>query len=254
MGVGPRHPRRQLGGRTHGAVPHSVPTPVELGFRVHRDRLGASSSRPCLVGADQPVPRPVARRRVPHIVFNPAVSGGAYFPGPGFWSSATVEGTPSVATSGLVQPPVHALAAWHAYRRVPTQEGRSALRRLYPHLVAQQRYLASCRDVGGAGLASIVHPWESGLDNSPAWDEPMSAVAAEAAVMRAYRRATPCTPIPPTDPPTWTTRGTSPSSPRTARTVTATTAWPTGIRSWWNVHCSTRPWVPRSRRSPGSPR
>ncbi|WBB50628.1 hypothetical protein O3597_09255 [Verrucosispora sp. WMMA2044] len=126
--------------------------------------------------------------RVPHIVFNPAVSGGAYFPGPGFWSSATVEGTPSVATSGLVQPPVHALAAWHAYRRVPTQEGRSALRRLYPHLVAQQRYLASCRDVGGAGLASIVHPWESGLDNSPAWDEPMSAVAAEAAVMRAYRR------------------------------------------------------------------
>ncbi|WP_253289588.1 MGH1-like glycoside hydrolase domain-containing protein [Verrucosispora sioxanthis] len=93
-----------------------------------------------------------------------------------------------MATSGLVQPPVHALAAWHAYRRVPTQEGRSALRRLYPHLVAQQRYLASCRDVGGAGLASIVHPWESGLDNSPAWDEPMSAVAAEAAVMRAYRR------------------------------------------------------------------
>ncbi|MCZ7423242.1 MULTISPECIES: hypothetical protein [unclassified Micromonospora] len=126
--------------------------------------------------------------RVPHIVFNPAVSGGAYFPGPGFWSSAAVEGTPPVATSGLVQPPVHALAAWHAYRRVPTQESRAALRRLYPHLVAQQRYLASCRDVGGAGLASIVHPWESGLDNSPAWDEPMSAVAAEAAVMRAYRR------------------------------------------------------------------
>ncbi|MBQ1048919.1 hypothetical protein KBX50_10680 [Micromonospora sp. C51] len=126
--------------------------------------------------------------RVPHIVFNPAVAGGAYFPGPAFWSSDTVEGTPPVATSGLVQPPVHALAAWHAHRRVPSEASRVALRRLYPRLVAQQRYLASCRDVGGAGLASIVHPWESGLDNSPAWDGPMSAVPAEAAVMRAYRR------------------------------------------------------------------
>ncbi|WP_433528070.1 MGH1-like glycoside hydrolase domain-containing protein [Micromonospora sp. CA-263727] len=126
--------------------------------------------------------------RVPHIVFNPVVPGGAYFPGPGFWASATVEGTPRVATSGLVQPPVHALAAWHAYRRAPSADGRAALRRLYPRLVAQQHYLATRRDVGGAGLASIVHPWESGLDNSPAWDAPLAAVPAEAAVLRAYRR------------------------------------------------------------------
>ncbi|WP_233513406.1 MGH1-like glycoside hydrolase domain-containing protein [Micromonospora craterilacus] len=126
--------------------------------------------------------------RVPHIVFNPAVSGGAYFPGPEFWASATVDGTPPVATSGLVQPPVHALAAWHAYRIAPSADGLAALRRLYPRLVAQQHYLATRRDVGGAGLASIVHPWESGLDNSPAWDAPLAAVPTEAAVMRAYRR------------------------------------------------------------------
>ncbi|MBX7267151.1 hypothetical protein KIF24_14780 [Micromonospora sp. Llam7] len=126
--------------------------------------------------------------RVPHIVFNPVVPGGAYFPGSGFWATTEVEGTPPMATSGLVQPPVHALAAWHAYRRARSDEGRAALRRLYPGLVAQQRYLATRRDVGGGGLASIVHPWESGLDNSPAWDAPLSAVPAEAAVMRGYRR------------------------------------------------------------------
>ncbi|MDG4797860.1 hypothetical protein [Micromonospora sp. WMMD1082] len=126
--------------------------------------------------------------RVPHIVFNPAVPGGAYFPGPGFWASETIEGTPPVATSGLVQPPVHALAAWCAYRRAPSERARAGLRRLYPRLVAQQRYLATHRDVGGGGLASIVHPWESGLDNSPAWDAPMSAVPADTAVLRAYRR------------------------------------------------------------------
>ncbi|RIV37663.1 hypothetical protein D2L64_15575 [Micromonospora radicis] len=126
--------------------------------------------------------------RVPHIVFNPAVSDAAYFPGPGFWATGSVDAAPPTATSGLVQPPVHALAAWHAYRRAPSDQARAALARLYPRLVAQQHYLASHRDVGGAGLVSIVHPWESGLDNSPAWDDPMAAVPAEAAVLRAYRR------------------------------------------------------------------
>ncbi|PMR61667.1 hypothetical protein C1A38_08105 [Verrucosispora sp. ts21] len=126
--------------------------------------------------------------RVPHIVFNPVVADDAYFPGPAFWATTSVAGTPRTVTSGLVQPPVHALAAWHAYRRAPSEPARAALGRLYPRLVAQQHYLSNHRDVGGAGLASIVHPWESGLDNSPAWDEPLAAVPAEAAVLRAYRR------------------------------------------------------------------
>ncbi|MEU5910348.1 hypothetical protein [Micromonospora sp. NPDC047527] len=126
--------------------------------------------------------------RVPHIVFNPALRVGAYFPGPELWRSADAQGSPAVHTSGLVQPPVHALAALLAYRRAPGQAGLAALHRLYPALVAQQRYLADHRDVAGDGLICVVHPWESGLDNSPAWDEPMAAVPAEAAVMRAYRR------------------------------------------------------------------
>ncbi|PZG02048.1 MGH1-like glycoside hydrolase domain-containing protein [Micromonospora deserti] len=126
--------------------------------------------------------------RVPHIVFNPALRGAAYFPGPEFWNSSIADGAPDAATSGLVQPPVHALAAWRAYRRFPSDAARAALGRLYPRLVAQQRYLATCRDVGGGGLACLVHPWESGLDNSPAWDAPLAAVPADAAVMRAYRR------------------------------------------------------------------
>ncbi|MGV9212942.1 MGH1-like glycoside hydrolase domain-containing protein [Micromonospora sp. RB23] len=126
--------------------------------------------------------------RVPHIVFNPALRVGGYFPGPELWRSADVQGAPGVDTSGLVQPPVHALAALLAYRRAPDENGLAALRRLYPALVAQQRYLAERRDVAGDGLVCVVHPWESGLDNSPAWDEPMAGVHAEAAVMRAYRR------------------------------------------------------------------
>ncbi|MEV1329751.1 hypothetical protein AB0J20_09270 [Micromonospora costi] len=126
--------------------------------------------------------------RVPHIVFNPRLPVGAYFPGPEFWASARAADAPAAPTSGIVQPPVHALAAWLAYLRVPSAAAHAALRRLYPRLVAQQRYLATRRDVGGDGLACVVHPWESGLDNSPAWDAPLAAVPADAAVMRAYRR------------------------------------------------------------------
>ncbi|WP_327653160.1 MGH1-like glycoside hydrolase domain-containing protein [Micromonospora aurantiaca] len=126
--------------------------------------------------------------RVPHIVFNPASRAGPYFPGPQFWDSARADGSPARATSGIVQPPVHAPAAWLVHRRAPGEASVAALRRLYPRLVAQQRYLTGRRDAGGGGLASIVHPWESGLDNSPAWDVPLAGVPADEAVMRAYRR------------------------------------------------------------------
>jgi hypothetical protein len=65
---------------------------------------------------------------------------------------------------------VHARAALDVFRRHPGRPGaRAFLERVYPSLTAQHDYLAGERDTGG-GLAAIVHPWESGLDNSPLWD------------------------------------------------------------------------------------
>ncbi|GAB3970649.1 hypothetical protein V1634_22560 [Plantactinospora veratri] len=140
--------------------------------------------------------------RVPHIVFDPGVTERDYFPGPSFWSGGPPDGGtpgndagpagggagPARPTSGIVQPPVHALSAWQVYRRAPDARGIAELRWLYPRLVAQQDYLATARDVGGAGLAAIVHPWESGLDNSPAWDEALAAVPVAVEVLRRYAR------------------------------------------------------------------
>ena len=115
--------------------------------------------------------------RVPHIVFDPHVPADAYFPGPSFWRSGAAPGAPAVPTSGIVQPPAHALAAWLTYRADPaTARARGFLPRLYPRLVAWHRYLTTRRDLTGSGLMSIVHPWESGMDNSPAWDAPLSRV------------------------------------------------------------------------------
>ncbi|WP_351235255.1 trehalase family glycosidase [Streptomyces sp. NPDC002133] len=120
--------------------------------------------------------------RVPHIVFNPAVPLGAYFPSPDFWRSSqagAAAGAPAaIETSGIVQPPVHALAAWLVHEADPAESARRGfLARVYPRLTAWHRYLTSARDLGGAGLAAVVHPWEPGMDNSPCWDGPLARIA-----------------------------------------------------------------------------
>lgn len=130
--------------------------------------------------------------RVPHIVFNPSVPLDAYFPSPDFWRSSTAgraAGAPrTVQTSGIVQPPVHALAAWLVHRADPgLSRARGFLTRMYPRLAAWHRYLLHRRDLGGAGLASVVHPWEQGMDNSPCWDAPLARVTPAPA--RSFRRA-----------------------------------------------------------------
>jgi hypothetical protein len=52
--------------------------------------------------------------------------------------------------------------------------------------VAQNSYIRERRSVNG--LAAVVHPWETGLDNSPAWDEPMHAVPADLSLLESYTR------------------------------------------------------------------
>ncbi|MEU1053189.1 hypothetical protein ABZ397_11630 [Streptomyces sp. NPDC005876] len=130
--------------------------------------------------------------RIPHIVFNPAVPEDAYFPSPGFWRSSragrAAGAPPAPETSGIVQPPVHALAAWLVHRADPGESRRRGfLARLYPRLAAWHDYLLARRDLGGGGLAAVVHPWEPGTDNSPCWDRALARV--QPAPPDAFRRA-----------------------------------------------------------------
>ncbi|RSM48010.1 hypothetical protein DMB66_47100 [Actinoplanes sp. ATCC 53533] len=132
--------------------------------------------------------------RVPHIVFDPRTAEDDYFPGPAFWDVPAYGGRPARGSTGLVQPPLHAVAAWEVYRRATAhgvtcaREAGEQLAWLYPRLVAQQEYLTGRRDAGGDGLASIVHPWESGLDNSPSWDAAMAAVPADLTLLDRFQR------------------------------------------------------------------
>ncbi|MFC7264296.1 MGH1-like glycoside hydrolase domain-containing protein [Streptomyces lutosisoli] len=158
---------------------------IAIGLR-HLSPLRAQTELETLLGAQW------ADGRIPHIVFNPSVPLDAYFPSPDFWRSSTAgraAGAPrTVQTSGIVQPPVHALAVWLVHQADPgLSRARSFLPRMYPRLAAWHRYLLHRRDLGGGGLASVVHPWEQGMDNSPCWDAPLSRVTPAPA--RSFRRA-----------------------------------------------------------------
>jgi glucosylglycerate hydrolase len=126
-----------------------------------------------------------ATGKVPHIVFDPEAPKESYFPDAERWnSSALSEHAPSsTRTSGLCQPPVHAIAVrriWQTARGKDEERvarARSFLGGNYRHLFSWHRYLATARDPEGSGLVTIYHPWESGTDNSPRWDAALERIS-----------------------------------------------------------------------------
>jgi hypothetical protein len=132
--------------------------------------------------------------KVPHIVFNPDAPPESYFPGPEHWASAAdAPESPSgpARSSGLCQPPVHAIAVRRVLEVAESRgegeaEARAFLVHVYPKLLAWHRYLATARDPEGSGLVTIFHPWESGTDNSPRWSPALERV--EVGVMPEYER------------------------------------------------------------------
>jgi len=133
--------------------------------------------------------------KIPHIVFNPEAPPESYFPGPEHWASAA-DGpeapTGPAMTSGLCQPPVHAIAAMRILQVAEARgegvaETREFLEEAYPKLLAWHRYLATARDPEESGLVTIYHPWESGTDNSPRWTPALERV--EVGEIPHYERA-----------------------------------------------------------------
>ena len=116
---------------------------------------------------------------LPHIVFNPNVPEGSYFPGPAYWRSSRDSGglAPSTPeTSGIVNPPVHAAAVLTLLRRDPSDATLAFAGRVVPKLAAYLDYLFRERDPDGNGLVYVRHPWENGMDNSPVWDSVLDAM------------------------------------------------------------------------------
>jgi mannosylglycerate hydrolase len=108
---------------------------------------------------------------VPHLHYD---SGHLedYFPGPDRWPHASAHVTqPGELTSGITNPPVLVSAALRVGRRQPVAEARLDFwRRCFPALRDWVGYLKAGRKLDATPLVAMVHPWESGWDNSPRWD------------------------------------------------------------------------------------
>ena len=110
---------------------------------------------------------------VPHIIFHADDDG--YFPGPEVWATGR-----DVPTSGITQPAVAGFAVGRMFGRALDRglAERSA-RALLPKIHAWHRWFYRTRDPEGTGLVAIIHPWESGRDNSVDWDAAFERVPTE---------------------------------------------------------------------------
>ena len=70
--------------------------------------------------------------------------------------------------SDITQPPVIGMAVEEVYNKTGDKE---FVREMLPKLKGYYNYLHDKRDPDGDNLVSIIHPWESGWDNSQRWDE-----------------------------------------------------------------------------------
>lgn len=103
---------------------------------------------------------------VPHIIFHHESKG--YFPGPEEWGTMN-----SPPTSGISQPPVAATFTRAVFEK-DTENGLTRLEALFPKILAWHRWFFEFRNEGG--MIVVNHPWESGRDNAPEWDEAMANV------------------------------------------------------------------------------
>lgn len=108
-----------------------------------------------------------ANGMLPNIIFS---DEPAYRRDRNFWRSWINPHSPDgLATSGITQPPMLAEAVWQIGQKLSVSERRSWYKLMLPHIVRYHEWLYADRDPHGEGLALLVHPWETGLDNTPPW-------------------------------------------------------------------------------------
>jgi hypothetical protein len=75
----------------------------------------------------------------------------------------------NVATSGITQPPMLAEAVVRIGEKLNPADQKTWYQTMYPHLLKYHKWLYRDRDPHKEGLVLLLHPYESGLDNSPPW-------------------------------------------------------------------------------------
>lgn len=104
---------------------------------------------------------------IPHIIFHK--NSDTYYPGPNVWESNT---TPP--SSCISQPPVLTSIIW--FMTILGLSDKKILNKYFDNLIKYHKWFMENRDPYNKGLLSIVHPWESGRDNSPDWDDALDNI------------------------------------------------------------------------------
>lgn len=114
---------------------------------------------------------------LPHIIFH-SEKEKTYFPNFDFWESNVNAGAPlTPKSSGITQPAVHGFILEHLLQQHPNNQKLTAFAKaIFPKIVNYHRFLYTYRDPFKERLMFIFHPWESGRDNSPLWDESLDRI------------------------------------------------------------------------------
>lgn len=126
---------------------------------------------------------------VPHIIFH-SENEKTYFPNYDFWNSNVNQGAPQKPkSSGITQPAVHGFVLENLLKRFPDNEKLiDFIKDIFPKVVNSHRFLYTYRDPEKEGLMFIFHPWESGRDNSPLWDESLDRIIINPDELPRYER------------------------------------------------------------------
>lgn len=104
---------------------------------------------------------------MPHMIFSRSAT---YARDRNLWRSWISPYAPDdLVTSGITQPPMLAEAVVRIGEKLSVTERHSWYRQVFPALVSYHEWLYRERDPHEEGLALQIHPWETGLDNNPAW-------------------------------------------------------------------------------------
>ena len=126
---------------------------------------------------------------LPHIIFH-SENEKTYFPNFEFWNSNVNSGAPQKPkSSGITQPAVHGFVLENLLEKFPDDEKLIAfVKDIFPKVVKSHRFLYTYRDPKREGLMFIFHPWESGRDNSPLWDESLDRIVINPDELPKYER------------------------------------------------------------------
>ena len=126
---------------------------------------------------------------IPHIIFH-SENEKTYFPNYDFWNAKVNSGAPNKPkTSGITQPAVHGFIIENLLERFPDNEKLiDFVKAIFPKIVHSHRWFYQYRDPEREGLTFIFHPWESGRDNSPLWDNSLDRIVIKKDEIPTYER------------------------------------------------------------------